>query len=89
MRLSPPPPPCPSAVPCLLRQLANLGDVFKSTEPLRLTEEDTEYSIFCVKHVFESHLVLQVRPATVNRTYTAAAVISCLLLHARCLYVSS
>lgn len=40
-------------------QLANLGDVFKSTEPQRLTEEDTEYSIFCVKHVFESHLVLQ------------------------------
>mmetsp|Transcript_62 Transcript_62/g.100 ORF Transcript_62/g.100 Transcript_62/m.100 type:complete len:901 (-) Transcript_62:1459-4161(-) len=40
-------------------QLAALGDVFKSAEPVRLTEEDTEYAIFCVKHVFESHIVLQ------------------------------
>lgn len=41
------------------RQLAGLGEVFKSAEPVRLTEEDTEYTIFCVKHVFDSHIVLQ------------------------------
>mmetsp|Transcript_4485 Transcript_4485/g.7532 ORF Transcript_4485/g.7532 Transcript_4485/m.7532 type:complete len:900 (-) Transcript_4485:576-3275(-) len=40
-------------------QLAALGDVFKSSEPVRLTEEDTEYNITCIKHVFESHLVCQ------------------------------
>eukprot|EP00198_Chlamydomonas_reinhardtii_P001857 XP_001691193.1 gamma-cop [Chlamydomonas reinhardtii] len=40
-------------------QLAPLGEVFKSCEPVRLTEEDTEYAIFCVKHVFEGHIVFQ------------------------------
>ncbi len=40
-------------------QLAALGPLFKSSEPLQLTEEETEYSINVVKHVFESHLVLQ------------------------------
>ncbi|KAG2436060.1 hypothetical protein HYH02_011571 [Chlamydomonas schloesseri] len=40
-------------------QLAPLGEVFKSCEPVRLTEEDTEYAIFCVKHIFEGHIVFQ------------------------------
>ncbi|KAL6759224.1 adaptin N terminal region-domain-containing protein [Haematococcus lacustris] len=40
-------------------QLAGLGDVFKSSEPVRLTEEDTEYTIFAVKHVFEEAVVVQ------------------------------
>ncbi len=26
---------------------------------MRLTEEDTEYAVFCVKHVYEGHLVFQ------------------------------
>lgn len=42
-----------------LPQLAHVGDVFKSCDPVRLTEEDTEYNIYCVKHVFESHIVFQ------------------------------
>ena len=33
--------------------------MFKSCEPVRLTEEDTEYTIFAVKHVYDAHLVLQ------------------------------
>eukprot|EP00967_Tisochrysis_lutea_P000311 scaffold427_cov19-Tisochrysis_lutea.AAC.1 len=41
------------------RQLASLGSVFKSTSPVRLTEEDTEYNIFCIKHIFEEHVVFQ------------------------------
>eukprot|EP00201_Polytomella_parva_P011942 CAMPEP_0175059692 /NCGR_PEP_ID=MMETSP0052_2-20121109/12575_1 /TAXON_ID=51329 ORGANISM="Polytomella parva, Strain SAG 63-3" /NCGR_SAMPLE_ID=MMETSP0052_2 /ASSEMBLY_ACC=CAM_ASM_000194 /LENGTH=891 /DNA_ID=CAMNT_0016325273 /DNA_START=59 /DNA_END=2737 /DNA_ORIENTATION=+ len=40
-------------------QLATLGPVFKSCAPVRLTEADTEYVVVCVKHIFESHLVLQ------------------------------
>uniref|UniRef100_A0A7S3VL87 Coatomer subunit gamma n=1 Tax=Dunaliella tertiolecta TaxID=3047 RepID=A0A7S3VL87_DUNTE len=40
-------------------QLASLGSVFKSTSPVRLTEEDTEYNIFCIKHIFEEHVVFQ------------------------------
>lgn len=41
------------------RELASLGQVFKSCEPVRLTEEDTEYNIFAVKHVFDEHIVIQ------------------------------
>ncbi|KXZ54500.1 hypothetical protein GPECTOR_4g565 [Gonium pectorale] len=40
-------------------QLAPLGEVFKSCEPFRLTEEDTEYAVFCIKHVYEGHIVFQ------------------------------
>ncbi len=36
-----------------------LSQVFKSCEPVRLTEEDTEYAVFCVKHIYESHIVFQ------------------------------
>mmetsp|Transcript_25184 Transcript_25184/g.54739 ORF Transcript_25184/g.54739 Transcript_25184/m.54739 type:complete len:900 (-) Transcript_25184:336-3035(-) len=42
-----------------LPQLASLGNVFKSCEPVRLTEEDTEYNIFAIKHVYDSHIVVQ------------------------------
>lgn len=40
-------------------QLAALGKVFKSCEPVRLTEEDTEYRVFGIKHVYPEHLVVQ------------------------------
>ena len=40
-------------------QLAALGSPFKSSEPERLTEEETEYSVLVIKHIFESHIVLQ------------------------------
>lgn len=40
-------------------EFASLGPLFKSCAPVRLTEEDTEYAIHAVKHVFAEHLVLQ------------------------------
>ncbi|KAI9339930.1 adaptin N terminal region-domain-containing protein [Obelidium mucronatum] len=40
-------------------QLAMLGDIFKSSKPVDLTESETEYVVSCVKHVFKNHLVLQ------------------------------
>lgn len=40
-------------------QLAALGPIFKSSRPVQLTEEETEYKILCVKHVLESHVVFQ------------------------------
>lgn len=40
-------------------QLSDLGPVFKSAEPLLLTEEETEYSIALVAHIFEAHVLLQ------------------------------
>ncbi|KAK9828743.1 hypothetical protein WJX72_001875 [[Myrmecia] bisecta] len=42
-----------------LPQLAGLGPVFKSSAPAQLTEEETEYNIVVVKHVFASHVVFQ------------------------------
>lgn len=40
-------------------QLAALGPVFKTCPPVQLTEEETEYKVVCVRHVLDSHLVLQ------------------------------
>lgn len=40
-------------------QLASLGPLFKSSTAVRLTEEDTEYNILVVKHVFDDAVVLQ------------------------------
>lgn len=47
--------PLPVQVP----ELAHVGKLFKSCEPVRLTEEDTEYCIMCVKHIYEGHVVFQ------------------------------
>uniref|UniRef100_A0A1B6DU23 Coatomer subunit gamma n=3 Tax=Clastoptera arizonana TaxID=38151 RepID=A0A1B6DU23_9HEMI len=45
-----------SAVP----ELASLsGPLFKSSEPVQLTESETEYVVKCIKHCFPQHLVLQ------------------------------
>jgi coatomer protein complex subunit gamma len=40
-------------------ELAHVGPLFKSAEPLLLTEEETEYNIAVVVHVFEAHVLLQ------------------------------
>lgn len=51
----------------LVEQLAaipefmNLGPLFKSSEPVQLTEAETEYFVRCVKHMFTNHIVFQVR----------------------------
>lgn len=42
-----------------LPQFANLGPLFKSGDALLLTEEETEYNIAVVVHVFPAHLLLQ------------------------------
>ncbi|GBP24818.1 Coatomer subunit gamma [Eumeta japonica] len=44
-----------AAVPGIER----LGPAFKTSEPVDLTEAETEYRVRCVKHVFAKHLVLQ------------------------------
>jgi coatomer protein complex subunit gamma len=40
-------------------EFASLGKLFKSCAPVRLTEEDTEYVIHAVKHIFPEHIVFQ------------------------------
>lgn len=40
-------------------ELHGLGPLFKSSQPVDLTEPETEYVVQCIKHVFARHLVLQ------------------------------
>ncbi|VDN20283.1 unnamed protein product [Gongylonema pulchrum] len=37
----------------------NLGPLFRSSQPVALTDEITEYSVSCVKHIFPQHVVMQ------------------------------
>merc|ERR1712002_960090 len=37
----------------------NLGPLFRSSQPVELTESETEYTVAVIKHVFPAHLVLQ------------------------------
>eukprot|EP01098_Paradermamoeba_levis_P011387 TRINITY_DN486_c0_g1_i1.p1 TRINITY_DN486_c0_g1~~TRINITY_DN486_c0_g1_i1.p1 ORF type:complete len:630 (+),score=220.72 TRINITY_DN486_c0_g1_i1:908-2797(+) len=36
-----------------------LGNLFKSSKPVELTEKGADYSVNCVKHVFSEHIVFQ------------------------------
>jgi coatomer protein complex subunit gamma len=41
-------------------ELASYGAVLNSSKPVPLTENETEYQVLCVKHVFREHIVFQV-----------------------------
>jgi len=49
----------PAAAIYAIPELASLGRAFRSSAPVALTESETEYVVSCVKHIFESHIVLQ------------------------------
>ncbi|KAF2350702.1 Clathrin/coatomer adaptor adaptin-like N-terminal [Trinorchestia longiramus] len=38
---------------------SGLGPLFKSSQPVELTESETEYVVRCIKHTFLGHIVLQ------------------------------
>uniref|UniRef100_A0A8C3W917 Coatomer subunit gamma n=1 Tax=Catagonus wagneri TaxID=51154 RepID=A0A8C3W917_9CETA len=40
-------------------EFMNLGPLFKSSEPVQLTEAETEYFVRCIKHMFTNHIVFQ------------------------------
>ncbi|CAM2098712.1 coatomer subunit gamma-2 isoform X1 [Caretta caretta] len=40
-------------------EFKSLGPLFKSSEPVQLTEAETEYFVCCTKHVFTNHMVFQ------------------------------
>jgi coatomer protein complex subunit gamma len=40
-------------------ELAELGDLFKSSKVVQLVESEAEYSVTCVKHTFPNHIVFQ------------------------------
>jgi len=49
----------PAAAVYAIPELSSLGRVFRSSAPVPLTESETEYVVTCIKHIFESHIVLQ------------------------------
>ncbi|XP_076448175.1 coatomer subunit gamma-2-like [Babylonia areolata] len=40
-------------------ELANLGALFKSSQPVEITESETEYYVQCIRHTFSHYMVLQ------------------------------
>ncbi|GER28956.1 coatomer subunit gamma [Striga asiatica] len=60
------PPPAPTSAADAYEKLLsaipefrNFGKLFKSSPPVELTEEETEYAVNVVKHIFDSHVVFQ------------------------------
>lgn len=49
----------PAAAVYAIPELASLGRAFRSSASVPLTESETEYVVSCIKHIFESHVVLQ------------------------------
>ena len=65
---TPPPPTTAETQSAYAQQLADVpelagyGPVLNSTsKPVQLTETETEYQVTCVKHIFQEHVVFQVR----------------------------
>uniref|UniRef100_A0A8C5EMH8 Coatomer subunit gamma n=1 Tax=Gouania willdenowi TaxID=441366 RepID=A0A8C5EMH8_GOUWI len=40
-------------------EFQSLGPLFKSSDPVQLTEAETEYVVRCIKHTFSKHMVFQ------------------------------
>jgi len=49
----------PASVVYAIPELAELGRAFRSSPPVMLTEDETEYVVQCTKHIFTNHVVLQ------------------------------
>lgn len=45
--------------PIFFPGMESIGPLFKSCQPVDLTESGTEYRVRCVKHIFAHHLILQ------------------------------
>lgn len=42
-----------------ISRFATYGALFRSTAAIHLTEEETEYTVSCIKHIFDKHIVFQ------------------------------
>ena len=49
----------PASAVYAIPELAELGRAFRSSPPVMLTEDETEYVVQCTKHIFQNHVVLQ------------------------------
>lgn len=52
-------------------ELLAFGPLFRSSEPVELTESETEYVVRCIKHSFPQHLVLQVQTVIRIRVFNS------------------
>jgi hypothetical protein len=57
-------------------ELMAFGPLFRSSEPVELTESETEYVVRCVKHSFPQHLILQVHTVIGFTLYSTRKFIS-------------
>jgi len=49
----------PAAAVYAIPEFASLGQAFRSSIPVALSESETEYVVTCIKHMFLNHVVLQ------------------------------
>lgn len=49
----------PSEQLAAIPEFKGLGPLFKSSEPVQLTEAETEYVVRCIKHTFANHMIFQ------------------------------
>lgn len=42
-----------------LPQVADFGELFKSSARVELTEDETEYKVSCIKHIYSEHVVFE------------------------------
>jgi hypothetical protein len=80
---TPPPPTAAETQSAYAQQLADVpelaryGPVLNSTsKPVQLTETETEYQVTCVKHIFQEHVVFQVRLKSVYYSSRADGICS-------------
>jgi len=43
----------------MIPEFGNLGPLFRSTQPVQLTEEESEYQVNYVKHIYPRHVIFQ------------------------------
>jgi len=53
-------------------ELASYGAIINSSKPAQLTENETEYQVSCVKHIFREHIVFQVCASRSSVTHVGA-----------------
>jgi coatomer protein complex subunit gamma len=72
---APPPPTAEETQSAFIQQLTHVpelapyGTVINSSKPVQLTENETEYQVSCVKHVFREHIVFQVCVAILSHMH--------------------
>ncbi|KAL7552311.1 hypothetical protein ACHAWF_015553 [Thalassiosira exigua] len=49
----------PAAAVYAIPEFSTFGNVFRSTAPVALTEDETEYVVSCIKHILDEHIILQ------------------------------